>query len=69
MLIINSYWYEENELRVFFKFFIIEDVYFVEIVGGLFRILFLKNMVTEIFGKELSIILNVDEVVVRGCVF
>lgn len=69
MLIINSYWYEENELRLFFKFFIIEDVYFVEIVGGLFRILFLKNMVTEIFGKELSIILNVDEVVVRGCVF
>lgn len=67
MLTTNSYWCEENELRVFFKFFITEDVYSVEIVGGSSRIPSLKNMVTEIFGKEPSTTLNADEAVARGC--
>lgn len=44
-----------------------KDVYSVEIVGGSSRIPSLKNMVTEIFGKEPSTTLNADEAVARGC--
>lgn len=40
----------------------------VEIVGGVIWILVVKERIVKFFGKDISIIFNVDEVVVRGCV-
>ncbi|MCJ8740494.1 hypothetical protein PDJAM_G00059770 [Pangasius djambal] len=44
-----------------------EDVYAVEIVGGASRIPAIKERVSRFFGKELSMTLNADEAVARGC--
>ncbi|CAB1352994.1 unnamed protein product [Coregonus sp. 'balchen'] len=44
-----------------------EDLYAVEIVGGASRIPAVKERVGKFFGKELSMTLNADEAVARGC--
>uniref|UniRef100_A0A8C7NBM4 Heat shock protein 4a n=1 Tax=Oncorhynchus kisutch TaxID=8019 RepID=A0A8C7NBM4_ONCKI len=44
-----------------------EDLYAVEIVGGASRIPAVKERVCKFFGKELSMTLNADEAVARGC--
>uniref|UniRef100_A0A673ZE84 Heat shock protein 4a n=1 Tax=Salmo trutta TaxID=8032 RepID=A0A673ZE84_SALTR len=44
-----------------------EDLYAVEIVGGASRIPAVKERVSKFFGKELSMTLNADEAVARGC--
>lgn len=47
--------------------FKLADIEFVEIVGGSVRIPKIKEILTEVFGKELSTTLNLDEAVARGC--
>ncbi|XP_066524230.1 heat shock 70 kDa protein 4b [Hoplias malabaricus] len=44
-----------------------EDIYAVEIVGGASRIPAIKERISKFFGKELSMTLNADEAVARGC--
>ncbi|XP_072524352.1 heat shock 70 kDa protein 4b [Salminus brasiliensis] len=44
-----------------------EDIYAVEIVGGASRIPAVKERISKFFGKELSMTLNADEAVARGC--
>ncbi|XP_067279446.1 heat shock 70 kDa protein 4a [Pseudorasbora parva] len=44
-----------------------EDIYAVEIVGGASRIPAIKEKISKFFGKELSMTLNADEAVARGC--
>ncbi|KAL7858487.1 hypothetical protein AOLI_G00185890 [Acnodon oligacanthus] len=44
-----------------------EDIYAVEIVGGASRIPAVKERIGKFFGKELSMTLNADEAVARGC--
>ncbi|XP_077080912.1 heat shock 70 kDa protein 4a isoform X1 [Siphateles boraxobius] len=44
-----------------------EDIYAVEIVGGASRIPAIKDKISKFFGKELSMTLNADEAVARGC--
>ena len=39
----------------------------MEVVGGSTRIPAIKNLVTQVFGKEASTTLNADEAVARGC--
>merc|ERR1719329_723852 len=46
----------------------VEEVDFVEMVGGATRVPWLKRMCTESFGgKELSYTMNAEESVARGC--
>uniref|UniRef100_A0A8B9RCA4 Heat shock 70 kDa protein 4-like n=1 Tax=Astyanax mexicanus TaxID=7994 RepID=A0A8B9RCA4_ASTMX len=44
-----------------------EDICAVEIVGGASRIPAVKERISKFFGKELSMTLNADEAVARGC--
>ncbi|XP_051534270.1 heat shock 70 kDa protein 4-like [Myxocyprinus asiaticus] len=44
-----------------------EDIYAVEIIGGASRIPAVKERISKFFGKELSMTLNADEAVARGC--
>lgn len=44
-----------------------EDIHAVEIVGGASRIPAVKERISKFFGKELSMTLNADEAVARGC--
>uniref|UniRef100_A0AAR2JKA8 Heat shock protein 4a n=1 Tax=Pygocentrus nattereri TaxID=42514 RepID=A0AAR2JKA8_PYGNA len=44
-----------------------EDIYAVEIIGGASRIPAIKERISKFFGKELSMTLNADEAVARGC--
>ena len=46
----------------------VEDITYVEIVGGACRVPWFQTIMTEKFGgKELSKTLNADECVARGC--
>merc|ERR1719235_2728732 len=46
----------------------VEQIDFVEIVGGSSRVPWFKKMCSEAFGgKELSTTMNADESVARGC--
>merc|ERR1719235_1665757 len=46
----------------------IEDIHFIEMVGGASRVPWVKDMCSKTFGgKELSTTLNADECVARGC--
>lgn len=44
-----------------------KDIDFIEIVGGSVRIPAVKALLSEVFEKELSTTLNLDEAVARGC--
>lgn len=44
-----------------------EDIYAIEIIGGSTRIPAIKAIITNVFGREPSTTLNVDEAVARGC--
>ncbi|XP_062846260.1 heat shock 70 kDa protein 4b [Trichomycterus rosablanca] len=44
-----------------------EDICAVEIIGGASRIPAVKEQISKFFGKELSMTLNADEAVARGC--
>ena len=43
------------------------DIYAVELIGGATRIPAIKEIITEVFKRELSTTLNLDEAVSRGC--
>jgi heat shock protein 4 len=45
----------------------IDQIDFVEIIGGASRIPWVKDMCSEAFGKPLSTTMNADESVARGC--
>jgi heat shock 70kDa protein 4 len=45
----------------------LEDIHFVEVVGGSTRIPSIKERISKFFGKELNYTLNQDEAVARGC--
>ena len=47
----------------------IEDIDFIEMVGGCTRVPALKERISKFFGKQLSFTLNQDEAVARGCAF
>ena len=47
----------------------VEDIDSVEIVGGCTRVPSLKERISKFFGKPLSVTLNQDEAVARGCAF
>lgn len=47
----------------------VDDVDFVEIIGGTTRIPILKNSISEAFGKQLSSTLNQDEAIAKGAAF
>ena len=47
----------------------VEDIDSVEIVGGCTRVPSLKERISKFFGKSLSVTLNQDEAVARGCAF
>eukprot|EP00041_Stephanoeca_diplocostata_P012787 m.215273 g.215273 ORF g.215273 m.215273 type:complete len:848 (+) comp19089_c0_seq2:55-2598(+) len=47
--------------------FSLDDIDFVETVGGAVRIPFIRRIIQDLFGKELSTTLNFDEAVSRGC--
>lgn len=51
---------EQTQLRV-------EDVTAVEIVGGATRIPAVKERIAKFFGKDVSMTLNADEAIARGC--
>ena len=44
-----------------------DDIYSVELVGGMSRIPAVKELVKKIFDREASTTLNADEAVARGC--
>lgn len=44
-----------------------DDVYAVEVVGGATRIPAVKERIGRFFGKDVSMTLNADEAVARGC--
>ena len=46
-----------------------EDIDSIEIVGGCTRVPALKERISSFFGKPLSVTLNQDEAVARGCAF
>ena len=46
--------------------FTLEDIDFVEIVGGAVRMPAVKTILSTVFGKELNTTLNLDEAVCRG---
>ena len=43
------------------------DIYAVELIGGATRIPAIKEIITDVFKRELSTTLNLDEAVSRGC--
>lgn len=45
----------------------VEDISFVEIIGGASRVPWFQEVMSEKFGKELSRTLNADECIARGC--
>lgn len=45
----------------------LEDIDFVETVGGASRTPGIRRILQKVFGKELSATLNMDEAVARGC--
>ncbi|KII67568.1 Heat shock 70 kDa protein 4L [Thelohanellus kitauei] len=45
----------------------VDKIDVVETVGGSSRIPGLKKIISEVFGKEISTTMNLDEAVVRGC--
>lgn len=45
----------------------VEDIYSVEIIGGSCRIPAVKEVITNVFKKPPSTMLNMDEGVARGC--
>ena len=47
----------------------VEDIDTIEIVGGCTRVPSLKERISKFFGKPLSVTLNQDEAVARGCAF
>lgn len=47
--------------------FTVEDIDFVEVVGGSSRVPAIKNILTKVFQKDLNTTLNTDEAVSRGC--
>ena len=47
----------------------VEDIDFVEIIGGTTRIPTLKNSISEAFNKPLSTTLNQDEAIAKGAAF
>lgn len=44
-----------------------EDIEAVEVVGGSCRVPSIKDIISDVFKKELSTTLNMDEAVARGC--
>lgn len=47
----------------------VDDIDAIEIVGGCTRVPSLKERISKFFGKPLSVTLNQDEAVARGCAF
>jgi len=47
--------------------FSVDDIDFVEVVGGAVRIPAIKAILTDVFKKELNTTLNTDEATSRGC--
>ena len=45
----------------------VEDIEAVEIVGGSCRVPSIKDIIADVFKKDLSTTLNTDEAVARGC--
>ena len=45
----------------------VEDIHSVEIIGGSCRIPAVKEVITDVFKKPPSTMLNMDEGVARGC--
>jgi len=45
----------------------LEEIHFVEVVGGSTRIPSIKERIAKFFGKELNFTLNQDEAIARGC--
>ena len=43
------------------------DIYAVELIGGATRIPAIREIITDMFKRELSTTLNLDEAVSRGC--
>ena len=44
-----------------------DDIYAVEIVGGMTRVPAIRKSISDIFNKECSTTLNQDEAVCKGC--
>ena len=44
-----------------------DDIHSVEIIGGSCRIPAVKDIITNVFKKSPSTMLNMDEAVARGC--
>ena len=44
-----------------------DDIYAVEIVGGMTRVPAIRKIISDIFNKECSTTLNQDEAVCKGC--
>lgn len=47
----------------------VEDIDFIELVGGCTRVPALKAAIQNFFGKPLNFTLNADEAIARGCAF
>lgn len=45
----------------------VEDIEAVEVVGGSCRVPAIKDTIKDVFKKDLSTTLNMDEAVARGC--
>ena len=45
----------------------VEDVEAVEVVGGSCRVPSIKDIIADVFKRDLSTTLNMDEAVARGC--
>lgn len=45
----------------------VEDIDAVEVVGGSCRIHAVKEIISDVFKKDISTTLNMDEAVARGC--
>lgn len=44
-----------------------DDIYAVEVVGGMTRVPAIRKIISDIFQKECSTTLNQDEAVCKGC--
>ncbi|KAJ6145507.1 Hsp70 chaperone Hsp88 [Penicillium chermesinum] len=47
----------------------VDDIDYIEMVGGCTRVPAIKEAVSKFFGKNLSFTLNQDEAIARGCAF
>ena len=45
----------------------VEDIYSVEIIGGSCHIPAVKEVITKVFKKPPSTMLNMDEAIAKGC--